>query len=833
MPSEPPDRPGNHPRASKNSGPGSSAKPAPTSKNKNPSSVNLTSASFSMKGTNPDQQPPSKKKRKKSTTINKGRHVQGKTAKLEVKTSKASAQRGREEEHSPNFQNESEVQEPTLTKSAPNGEEPTSDAPPEKRAGQADQDATEAPSFWLFNLSAEQVAYFESARSEKKQLDIRLLRKASNSLSFVDIVFFFGERPDIGLAFLGFGTLRGSGTMGTSPTEVLVRQISFSDVEYLSPPIGLDRLRKEGFGTMRSYGYGDLHRIRSEDINAISSVLQSEGYESPFDNQRLKDINEPTPDALADDGLSETLRSLDDTPTAEDMLGRRPMAEAISERLNLIWRRASKTDSISVDPWTIHLNAPWGAGKTSFFNLLKEALTRPGESSDREPWIIIEYNAWHHRHVDPAWWSLYQEVFRQGAPQASGWTIDIKINEWWRRIWSGRKLYALSIIIVIIPLFLIWSSDSLAIYLTENLLSKEAGEASVLQIWTGFGGLIGSIFSAAGIAYMTLFGGTANHARRFHNFTRDPQITLRKNFRALIKDFRRPVLIFIDDIDRCDAAFVTDLLESLMTVLRSNRAFYLIAGDGFWINRCFETAYKDFKGLSRDPGRSLGHNFLEKVFQTTITLPSLNPKIKERFWRSLLGEDQEPQISRMSDGDDASAEKLQTGRSKKVAAEVEEMLSKIKVALEDYEKEETDEITERFLSRFHPLIESNPRAMKRLVNAYVMGAIRRTTELGRELSIEEKCKLALWVIFTHRWPRVVDYLTRHRAEIATIIPWAKSGENADETGWRKELPEILRQQQAMSEVLNGKYLTGDGPALAIEVGDVEEFLGAARPISGE
>lgn len=811
------------------------------------------------------------------------RIVKGKTARVKMTTSKAGVRRGNEEpqpdtqdqgdpasfettaqpinvggrvgiKQAPNVENQNQVHDPTLTKSAPAGEERSPDAPNpgeitkptsrgsatvKKKGPSSDNPAPRTDE----SIIGAWTCKFNPRRTDDVRSETEILEELESGKLIWPIHTHLSEAHDGQLVFIWRG---GSGRRALMAVGRIFQIIETGDPsDYPSLSISIleigpeDGIPEEEFlnaGLPKSayiLGRQSFIKLYESDVKILNDVATKydmkprSGFGFP-DHLRSE---EQTLDL--ESTYNETTRSLDDTPTAEDMLGRRPMAEAIAERLNLIWHRATEATSASMDPWTIHLNAPWGAGKTSFFNLLKEALTNPNVLPGREPWIIIEYNAWHHRHVDPAWWSLYQEVFRQGVSQIPDRPKQITLNEWSRRVWSGSKVYAFFVVVFIGLFLLILSDDAVATFLAQIVLGPEDGAVSTMQIWTSIGSLVGSILSAAGVAYTTLVGGTADHAKRFHSFTRDPQIKLRKNFRALIKDFDRPVLIFIDDIDRCDPSFVTDLLESLMTVLRSNRAFYLIAGDGFWINRCFENSYKDFKGLSRDPGRSLGHNFLEKVFQSTIILPSLNRKLKESFWRFLLGENEERQAFSMSGGDDMPIEKLQTERAEEVATEVEEMLLDIKVALEDYEKEETDEITERFLGRFHPLIESNPRAMKRLVNAYIMGAIRRTTELGGKLNIEAKCKLALWVIFTHRWPRVVDYVTRHRAEIATIIPWAKNCADVGPADWKKDLPEVLRQQQAMAEVLNGKYLKGDGPAVTIEVDDVEEFLGAAAPISAE
>jgi hypothetical protein len=66
---------------------------------------------------------------------------------------------------------------------------------------------------------------------------------------------------------------------------------------------------------------------------------------------------------------------------------------------------------------------------------------------------------------------------------------------------------------------------------------------------------------------------------------------------------------------------------------------------------------------------------------------------------------------------------------------------------------------ELFLERFAELLEPNPRAMKRVLNAY---AIQRDLALLRNLDVlgdrTLRTKLALWTILALRWPMLGEYL---------------------------------------------------------------------------
>ena len=71
---------------------------------------------------------------------------------------------------------------------------------------------------------------------------------------------------------------------------------------------------------------------------------------------------------------------------------------------------------------------------------------------------------------------------------------------------------------------------------------------------------------------------------------------------------------------------------------------------------------------------------------------------------------------------------------------------------------------EHTLKPYFNLLEPNPRAMKRLVNAY--SATRALTLLA-QVDIEQH-QLALWTILNARWPQLADYLSEYPGMVEKI-----------------------------------------------------------------
>jgi hypothetical protein len=72
---------------------------------------------------------------------------------------------------------------------------------------------------------------------------------------------------------------------------------------------------------------------------------------------------------------------------------------------------------------------------------------------------------------------------------------------------------------------------------------------------------------------------------------------------------------------------------------------------------------------------------------------------------------------------------------------------------------------EDLLGPFAPLLENNPRSMKRLVNAYGIERDRLLRE-GRLPSEEERKQLVLFTILRLRWPRFAEHVLRCPEEVA-------------------------------------------------------------------
>jgi hypothetical protein len=333
-----------------------------------------------------------------------------------------------------------------------------------------------------------------------------------------------------------------------------------------------------------------------------------------------------------------------------------------------------------------------------------------------------------------------------------------------RRLLTGRTdLLVIGIIALVLAVLIAWplqaSSDSgfggiLA-------LGERARSASAIL------GLIGTILMVSSTIGRSLLSGSARAARAFADTADDPMDRLKSHFTSLVDDVGQPILVLIDDVDRCQREYVVRLLEGIQTLFSDRRVIYVVAGDRRWLHACFESTYSEFLGVATEPGRRLGALFVEKAFQLAVPVPQLPPAIAQSYLKSLL-----TGAGLRADRDRSHEARLREQVKREVnqattldgtlalaAAPDEDPLRlqlRQEAVVERLASMGFEESTKFFLMDFAHLVESNPRSMKRLLHTY--GALRDIAILsGLGLDPRRRCQLALWTILCLRWPPLEDY----------------------------------------------------------------------------
>lgn len=557
-----------------------------------------------------------------------------------------------------------------------------------------------------------------------------------------------------------------------------------------------------------------------------------------------------------------------DTWTARDRLEYELYADAIA---------AFVVDGRTRAPLTIGIKAPWGAGKTSLMKMVRRRLDPEAEpnmpTSKDETHLKVKQLLRETRGKTPeeAARKLEPDDPIEGISSESNRRTTIWFNAW--KYQSGEQLWAgLAHAIVsqlerrMAPLEreLFWAS------LQVRRLHPEAVRRRVYRtlgtrllpwaITATFGGLVAA---AGAVAPGTAVVGTAlvGAAGRWLGFlgedvaaaspelVRDPGYEGRLGFLHLVdEDMKRilalaratqanPLVVFVDDLDRCTYTTVAQVIEALNVFLAGDfdNCIFVIAMEPDLVAAQIYVAYeKLFSRLGEERAGDLGWRFLEKMVQLPVALPPPSPTGLNRYVNSILdaGDEVEIELEAADLDDNADEVKEIEGlfRSEDVATAVgvrpaldrvrkrvtggAPLTTRQEAAIRKVGRREfAQRLTEQdpgvrgMLRDFAHQLPPNPREIKRFVNVFRFYAYIQYWREGAGLpapTLDGVAKLALIAI---RYPHLLSALGEHVAyegDERSLLSWLESAESDAEWVKRAQLaPKRLRAELELTVGLRG------------------------------
>jgi hypothetical protein len=510
---------------------------------------------------------------------------------------------------------------------------------------------------------------------------------------------------------------------------------------------------------------------------------------------------------------------LPDAPSsAFDFLDRAPLAFVLAGRINQIHDSQKKLvqdeDGEAPASFVVHIDAPWGGGKTSFAGYLTTILNHVSHGSDgpqwlkeqplnddqkwprdyRRPWFIVHFDAWRNQHNDPPWWSFYdnmrQQILQQIKEPIRGHVLGPLFVPWHRgKAWARELLWRLSA-----PDFTknFWMMAALVMAVVAMWWAGFAGfnDKGELELGAGKTGVVALIVTVllggaqairTVIAAFTssLLPGTPDAAKNYSLGSGDPLNRFRKHFARVTRRCKRPILVVVDDLDRCEPKFVVELVRGMQTILKSERVIYLLLGDRDWITQSFSVVHKDMEGIEVGAEHEFGERFMEKAIQFSFVLPAISPDERRAYTRRILGQEKQTTITVLETDDDLSQEfkslsQITDSASREQAAvglraKVSErgLLSQAverKLNLELAQSSAADKTAERAtrnrLEGMAHTLPANPRQIKRIINTITYLQEVARLEVNWQPGSPEWQLLARWIVLMIEWPRSWFTLSR-------------------------------------------------------------------------
>ncbi len=293
---------------------------------------------------------------------------------------------------------------------------------------------------------------------------------------------------------------------------------------------------------------------------------------------------------IADHGVCDDPIGLDDV----DALGLVPIAKSLARFLRNVETKPTVT---------IAVTGPWGSGKTSLMNLVREELAA---QNVRAVW----FNAWHHQKEDNLLAALLASIRAQAVPPwwtLSGLTYRVRIAV--HRVTSDPGRSFAFAAFAAIAAFLVTQFLPGALQSIQYLISasgKLSAEA-VKSIGLSTGGLGVLIYSVS--EFWDWFKPLksvpadllASLSERSKAKDLSQQLSFRYRFAAEFATFcdtlRLPphpgLVIFVDDLDRCAPRQTVDVLEAINFVTNAGKCFVVFGLDEDKVKAAIADIYKD------------------------------------------------------------------------------------------------------------------------------------------------------------------------------------------------------------------------------------------------
>jgi tetratricopeptide (TPR) repeat protein len=529
---------------------------------------------------------------------------------------------------------------------------------------------------------------------------------------------------------------------------------------------------------------------------------------------------------------------------SDDELGYEPHARSLAE---LITHEETKA------PLTISIKAPWGAGKTSLMrnvqhvldrdaalyteqNLaekalstcgpslkLNELLKKPEEVDDPvlmppeksvkgekygiEPRLTVWFNAWKYQSSEQIWAGMAHAILTQLTARME----PLDRERFWLRL--NLRRFDLS------KLRLRVHKLILTEFLPKGL--AYAGILLVLFVVMAFSPGIWKAI-AVGLSPLTAFIAVKDYLGKkqnklsekldstFNDLIKEPDYEGKMGFLHLVEsDMRealsllasseKPLVVFVDDLDRCMPDKVADVVEAINLFLSGDypNCIFVLGMEPDMVAASLEVAYKEIiektKQLSLDEGHvPLGWKFMEKIIQLPLALPSPTDYGIRKYIDSLVGaEVAEKEVQEAPDEklvENFRQEFKGTSSVHDILEKVDEGLAKDvgtkeRIAFAEASKrafvqsfKDRDPLVRAFVEKAVEHFNENPRQVKRCLNLYRFLSILRfsiktdMTALGEEIpKLPDDKALEKFSLLSIRWPQALDCLRRKTVEDGELI----------------------------------------------------------------
>lgn len=287
----------------------------------------------------------------------------------------------------------------------------------------------------------------------------------------------------------------------------------------------------------------------------------------------------------------------------------------------------SKTESTRM----LGIFGPWGRGKTYFFNRLRMNLEDNTKHSVK--YKIVEFNAWKYQET-PALWAYLYETMYKSASIVEKLLIQIK------SIWNS--MLTTNFLLYWIILFIAWGIEKFFCRFFDDTISQVLNYLNVPAVFLYLlGGIIhllkeGIVTAKSMIKKYTKRKSYTHYLGIQNEIEEDLQILLQS---MVCKVDKSRVILYIDDIDRCNSHKLISIIESLRTILENpeiqERLVVICSVDESKLMKAYEMEFKE-NGYTNKEIEQYKREQLDKLFIFGVKLPTLDSTQLNTYLSSLI-----------------------------------------------------------------------------------------------------------------------------------------------------------------------------------------------------
>ena len=312
-------------------------------------------------------------------------------------------------------------------------------------------------------------------------------------------------------------------------------------------------------------------------------------------------------------------KSLSDKPSKDDLFGRSAYVDVIFESI-----------TSSDENFNLAISAQWGEGKSTILEQLEPKLIAQG-------YKVLKFNPWKYtqdiislkrKFLIDVYSQLGLSLNETNLYSQQENNVSISTSKQIVEVLKTFKSYTLYFIaasvVIFLPLVLV------KLYLKQDLdLFKYVSNLLILPTITGLFPFLQKISEIK----VKQISPKIESAEQFEKLFNDAIKKVLKK-KSLFKQDRKKVIIFIDDLDRCNQHEVEQVLTALFTFFNNEHCSYVITAD--------HTVIKDYVGNLLVPkGSPADQNlkateYLKKIFQINFILPKIPSSVLKPWVEELV-----------------------------------------------------------------------------------------------------------------------------------------------------------------------------------------------------